>query len=953
MAPAGSSTCRSPWVSSSGNHDSALSKSIKKTAWRRAAGLLAGGIVAFADVVKRAGASAGARLFCGLLLAPMLVQAVPVGTVIDNTAMANFSGGITSNSNTVTVVTVGVRTPSVLEFLQYAPMSPGAIAVPVAVTDYSSSGTPAGPFVAMAPPVPSGSPTPINLGVPVPLEPVTVYHKGDPVFVRLTDFDQNLDSLNAETVLVTINVSATGDTELLRLTETGPDTGVFTGYIQSFISSMYPLAANPSNGQLGLQDNDVITADYVDVIDGSDTSAASTLVDPFGIVFDSATGALLDGALVTLVNDNTNLPATVYGDDGISIFPSTITSGGTVTDSGGMVYNFGAGEYRFPFVAPGSYRLQVTAPVGYSAPSVVPTANLQALPGAPYAIDAQGSRGLPFDVMVGPAIQIDLPLDPAAVGFFLIKDANKREASAGDFLQYRLTLNNNTGGVATAVQIVDSLPAGLRYQRGSASVDGNPVADPATSGDGRTLTFSIADMPDGTSTEVRYVVEVVLGLRASDVINRAVANANGNTLLSNEASIGVRIRQDFLRDRNVLTGRVLADSCDAPDGPNARGVAGVRVYLENGAFVVSDEQGMFHFEGVRPGSHVVQLDLETLAPQFEPVICDADSRFAGRAYSRFVDLQGGTLWRTDFHVRTRELPSVEVGLSFSGGVREHIASYHLALQGGDVALSNKRLMINLPDGVRYLPGSSVISNEGVSDPEVRGPVLVYSLDDTQGNWQRELNFIAEVDAGDEGRLPAKAFLMFDSPGKQGQRTPVVETQMQRVTHAQDLWEEEGLHFDSFSTQLSRADRKTLDALAGRLRDHRVIRIEATGHTDNLPIRERSKSQYADNFALSVARARQVGEYLGKELDLEQSAVTINGLGATRPYVANDTEAGRASNRRVELRIVTETVVSDDTYRRSADVRQYPCCRGRCMAASACPGKSDRNRRHRARGHADL
>jgi uncharacterized repeat protein (TIGR01451 family) len=554
--------------------------------------------------------------------------------------------------------------------------------------------------------------------------------------------------------------------------------------------------------------------------------------------------------------------------------------------------------------------LQVTAPVGYSAPSVVPTANLQALPTAPYAIDAQGSRGLPFDVMVGPAIQIDLPLDPAGVGFFLIKDANKREASAGDFLQYRLTLNNNTGSAATAVQIVDTLPAGLRYQRGSASVDGNPVADPATSGDGRTLTFSLADMPDGTSTEVRYVVEVVLGLRAADVVNRAVANANGNTLLSNEASIGVRIRQDFLRDRNVLTGRVLADSCDAPDGPDARGVAGVRIYLENGAFVVSDEQGMFHFEGVRPGSHVVQLDLETLAPQFEPVICDADSRFAGRAYSRFVDLQGGTLWRTDFHVRTRELPGVDVGLSFSGGVREHIASYHLALEGGDVALSNKRLMINLPAGVRYLPGSSVISNEGVGDPEMRGNVLVYRLDDTQGNWQRELNFIAEVDAGDEERLPARAFLMFDGPGKQGQRTPVVETQMQRVTHAQDLWDDDGFHFDSLSTQLSRADRKTLDALAGRLRDHRVIRIEATGHTDNLPIRERSKAQYADNFALSVARARQVGEYLAKELDLEQSALTINGLGATRPYVANDTEAGRASNRRVELHIVTETVVSD-------------------------------------------
>ena len=100
------------------------------------------------------------------------------------------------------------------------------------------------------------------------------------------------------------------------------------------------------------------------------------------------------------VSDVANLPATVYGDDGISLFPATIISGGTVVDAGGMVYNFGPGEYRFPFVAPGSYRLDVTAPAGYSAPSVVPTVLLQALPGAPYAINEQGSRGQPFAVVI-------------------------------------------------------------------------------------------------------------------------------------------------------------------------------------------------------------------------------------------------------------------------------------------------------------------------------------------------------------------------------------------------------------------------------------------------------------------------------------------------------------------------------------------------------------------------
>ena len=67
----------------------------------------------------------------------------------------------------------------------------------------------------------------------MPLVPATQYHLGEPVFLRLTDGDQNSDPAAVETVLVTLRDPATGDTEVLRLTETGPNTGVFTGYIQT------------------------------------------------------------------------------------------------------------------------------------------------------------------------------------------------------------------------------------------------------------------------------------------------------------------------------------------------------------------------------------------------------------------------------------------------------------------------------------------------------------------------------------------------------------------------------------------------------------------------------------------------------------------------------------------------------------------------------------------------
>ena len=52
----------------------------------------------------------------------------------------------------------------------------------------------------------------------------------------------------------------------------------------------------------------------------------------------------------------------VFGYDGISRFPSSVTSGTSVSDTGGRLYAFAPGRYQFPRVAPGSYRLAVVAP---------------------------------------------------------------------------------------------------------------------------------------------------------------------------------------------------------------------------------------------------------------------------------------------------------------------------------------------------------------------------------------------------------------------------------------------------------------------------------------------------------------------------------------------------------------------------------------------------------------
>ena len=176
------------------------------TAWRRAAGLLAGGFVASvcqeqlsrklqvqADRLSikhnrqaglpmtmsnnRSYGQTGFWLLLSiLLLLPVIGHAVPAGTSIDNTATATFNGGTTNTSNIVSTTTAS--TPSTLEFLQYAPTSGTAQLVPVATTEYEDGG---GSFNPLPPPT-TASGSLIDISSPVLLEPVTTYPQGEAVF---------------------------------------------------------------------------------------------------------------------------------------------------------------------------------------------------------------------------------------------------------------------------------------------------------------------------------------------------------------------------------------------------------------------------------------------------------------------------------------------------------------------------------------------------------------------------------------------------------------------------------------------------------------------------------------------------------------------------------------------------------------------------------------------------
>ena len=87
----------------------------------------------------------------------------------------------------------------------------------------------------------------------------------------------------------------------------------------------------------------------------------------------------------------------------------------------------------------------------------------------------------------------------------------------------------------------------------------------------------------------------------------------------------------------------------------------------------------------------------------------------------------------------------------------------------------------------------------------------------------------------------------------------------------------------------------LDNVASTLNQYNQTVIEVAGHTDSV-------GTEAYNQQLSVQRANSVAAYLSSR-GVNQQRMIVTGAGESRPIASNDTEAGRAQNRRVEITIV--------------------------------------------------
>jgi uncharacterized repeat protein (TIGR01451 family) len=404
---------------------------------------------------------------------------------------------------------------------------------------------------------------------------------------------------------------------------------------------------------------------------GAGLAQQSLPVDPSGVVYDSVTRQPIINATVRLMGPN-----------GQPVPDNLLLTG--QQNQAVIATGPAAGTYRFdllPDAPAGVYTIQVTPSAAYTTPSSLIPAQagagtpgsgtlcpgagagipclVQPQPGAP-AVGASTTYYLSFNLTPGSSPDVvhnHIPLDPAQTATLaIIKTADKAEAEIGDPVKYTIRVKNlSTTAPVSTITVVDTLPLGFKYVPKTVRGIGTPppmLSEPAGT-PGPQLTFTIATLAPGAESSFSYYVRIGVGGADGDGINRAYA-ASG-TVRSPLAQARVRVSGGVFGADSCVLGKVFVD-CGA-DGvgygngngiqdAGEPGIPGVRLYLQDGTYVITDSEGKYSLCGLAPRTQVLKVDPITL-PRGARLGTTAN-RNAGDPGSLFVDLKNGQLQRADF-----------------------------------------------------------------------------------------------------------------------------------------------------------------------------------------------------------------------------------------------------------------------------------------------------------------
>jgi uncharacterized repeat protein (TIGR01451 family) len=451
-----------------------------------------------------------------------------------------------------------------------------------------------------------------------------------------------LNGVQLQTVLTDAN-------GVYRLTNVANTDGTSNRYELRFIAP----AAGPNTAKLGIADsaftNSLQRITNITVPAGSNMQNLNLPISPNGVVYNSATRTPVAGMTVNMLSagGSSPLPAACFDDP---------AQQGQITPADGY-YRFDLNFSDPACTSGGNYVIKVTAPsaaflageskaipatsdsvtAAFSVPTCAGGAQ-DALPAVPFC-EAQASEFAPAAAVPagsGTKYYLNLtlnssslpgsnqiynnhiPVDPQAAGSISItKTTPLLNVTRGQLVPYTITVGVLLGSSAQGVQVVDRYPAGFRYIKGSARLNGVPTEPTVTAGQ---LTWNNLNFDSDDHPVITLFLAVGAGVNEGEFTNRAqVLQGQTGQALSGVATATVRVVPDQTFDCTDVFGKVFDDvNRNGHQDSGEKGLPGVRVLTAQGLAATTDEFGRFHItcaltpNEIRGSNFELKLDDRTL-----------------------------------------------------------------------------------------------------------------------------------------------------------------------------------------------------------------------------------------------------------------------------------------------------------------------------------------------------
>jgi uncharacterized repeat protein (TIGR01451 family) len=227
---------------------------------------------------------------------------------------------------------------------------------------------------------------------------------------------------------------------------------------------------------------------------------------------------------------------------------------------------------------------------------------------------------------------------PETAGLSVDKSVSPSSAKVGGMLLYTVEISNTGRGPLKEIVVRDHMPAGVGYVKGSTTIDGRKATEPSGT---TTLIWEIDTIEGGDSVTLKYhgVVKPNISRgKSTNTVTIIGTDATGRTLTA-RASADLGVSSETLERKGKIKGKVFIDeNGNGLKNVDEEGIAGVWIIMESGERTSTDEEGMFQFDEVDSGQHLVAVDVRKLSKEYFVV---GDS-------SKIVSIFSGGTGRTYF-----------------------------------------------------------------------------------------------------------------------------------------------------------------------------------------------------------------------------------------------------------------------------------------------------------------